>query len=159
MRLPDSMSLGEARQWLRDRVSQPGGERCPCCTQIAAVHKWTLYGTAINALDLIVRIGGTTKWVEAKQLKNAGHKGQGDGTRLKHWGFVEHGKRGQWRAFPYGVSFLRGEVSVHRHLDVYDNRVLKQYGELVTVRDLVGQPFDLPAHLAEIPESPGRMAM
>ena len=31
------MSLGDAREWLRERVEH--GARCPCCTQFAKVYE------------------------------------------------------------------------------------------------------------------------
>lgn len=143
--MPDSVSLGEARQWLRDRMYD--GERCPCCRQTAAVRKWTLYDTAIRQLLLMYRLGGTSRWVTARELKDAGHTGQGDGTRLKHWGLAVQGKRGFWRVTDLGESFLRGEVAVREHVDVYDNAVYKTYGDHVYIHRFVGKQFDLAEHL------------
>ena len=39
----DGMTLGEARDWLRERIED--GEECPCCRQFAKVYRRRLYAT------------------------------------------------------------------------------------------------------------------
>lgn len=144
----DGWTLRAARDWLREQLDE--GAHCPCCTQYAKVYRWSLYGTAIRALALFYRLGGTTQFVHSRDLKGYGHAGQGDASRLRNWGLLEEetsrrqdgGRSGYWRVTARGEAFLHGRISVPKYLHVYNNRVLKHSGPDVGVRDVLGTRFN-----------------
>lgn len=149
---PDSMPVGDARDQLRIEVQQAGGATCPVCTQHAQVYRWSLYGTAVRALSLFYRLGGTTDFHHSRELKTYGHKGQGDASRLWKWGLLEEdparrvdgGRAGFWRVTTLGEAFLFGRTTIPKYLYVYDNRVLAGHnsGGQVDVRTTLGKNFD-----------------
>ena len=148
-KLPDSMTLGEARQWLRSQLKD--GAACPCCTQHAQVYRWSLYSTAVRALAFYARLGQHNEggWVHTTEIKKAGHRGQGDASRLLHWGLVERdpndrpdgGRSGYWRITQRGADFLYGRTTIPKYVYVFDGRVLGMDGDHVSVRDVIGTKF------------------
>lgn len=128
---------------------------CPCCGLEITVYRWNLYGTAITALALFYRLGGTRKYVQVRELTDLGHKGKGDVSRLKLWGLVcneltrrpDGGRAGYWRVTLKGEQFLRGEVTLQKYVHVANKaKVVKFEGPQVSIHELMG-PFDLREHL------------
>jgi len=146
-----AMTLAEASRWVADRLED--GVECPACNQHAQVYRWSLYRTAVRALVLFYKLGGTTDFVHVSQLKAAGHQGQGDVSRLRHWGLVEEektrrpdgGRPGYWRVTQLGADWLEGRVTVPKYVNVYNGKVTDTYGEPVRVQDSLGNDFDLRA--------------
>jgi hypothetical protein len=144
---PDS-TLAESKEWLLGQIER--GVRCPCCTQMAKVYKWSLYSTAIHALILFYRIGGTSTFVHVNSLKERGYKGQGDATRLRMWGLVEEEKRvradggraGYWRVTAEGERFILGLSTVTKYLRVFDGESMGMFGDQVDVFAALGERFD-----------------
>jgi hypothetical protein len=145
----DAWTLGKAKEWLREKA-EAGGERCPCCTQRAQVYRWSLYSTAVRALILFYRIGGTEEFTHSRVLKEHGHTGQGDASRLRYWGLLEEeparkpdgGRSGFWRVTELGGQFVTGAVTAPKYAYVYDARVLRFDGDRVSVQDALGKNFD-----------------
>jgi hypothetical protein len=146
-KLPDGMTLGEARQWMRDRLDV--GDRCPCCNRHTQVYRWSLYSTAVRALSGFYRLGSTEMYVHTNRLKDLGHKGQGDTSRLRYWGLLEEeksrredgGRAGFWRVTEKGCLYLRDEVKLPKYAWVYDGEVMRFEGALVGVREALGTKF------------------
>jgi hypothetical protein len=61
--LDDTITLGAARDWLRDRLDD--GERCPCCTQLAKTYRRRIHATLAKALITMYQHGGTKQFVHA----------------------------------------------------------------------------------------------
>lgn len=147
---PDSMTLGEARPLLRKLVYEPYGHTCPLCSQHAQVYRWSLYSTAAHALILLLKLGAATKPVHTRQLKEKGHRGQGDISRLRLWGLVEEervrredgGRAGFWHITPTGERFARLQASIPKYVHVYDTRALSYSGEPVSIEDCLGTKFN-----------------
>lgn len=147
MTITEDSSLGDAKAWLRERLDD--GEKCPCCTQFARVYRWSLYGTAVRALGLYERLGSLTPdgFVHTMKLKDHGHRGQGDASRLQHWGLVvrdtwprdDGGRSGYWRVTGKGRDFLYGRTTIPKYVHVYDGRVLATSGPQVTVHQCLGR--------------------
>ena len=80
------------------------------------------------------------------------------GNRKLRWGLVEEssevradgGRAGWWRITADGRRWLLGQSRVPRHAQVYDGRLLRleRDGESVSVRDALGDRFDLDVLLA-----------
>lgn len=148
MTFTDDMTLGQARAALRELVDE--GHICPCCRQLAKVYRWSLYSTAAHALLLFYRLGAATEYVHSSRLKEHGHKGQGDASRLRLWGLVERderrredgGRSGYWRLTDKGLAFAKAETAIPKYVYVYDGRLLKSGGDPVTIRDVLGKNFD-----------------
>lgn len=148
MTLADAMPLGEARDWLRQRVGH--GAHCPCCTQWAQVYRWSLYATAAYALIIFYRLGGTTDFVYSGRLKDRGHRGHGDASRLTHWRLVvrdeepreDGGKAGYWKVTALGEAFVLNRKTIPKYAYIYDGRCLRFDGPPVTIRDALGKRFN-----------------
>lgn len=144
--LPDSMTLGEAREWFLTHVH--AGVKCPCCTQHAEVYRWTLYSTAVRTLISLYRLGGTSEFVHSRRAKKAGQGG--DCTRLAFWGLVEHqkakrddgGRSGFWRVTDEGEAFLLEKVGIQKYAYVYAKQLLMRDGPTIMIRDVLGKTFD-----------------
>lgn len=142
-------TVEEAKAWLRTRLED--GDHCPVCTQHAQVYRWSLYSTAVRALIGFYRLGGTVRFSHVNELKAMGLKGQGDASRLKHWGLAEEekirrpdgGRAGYWRVTDLGESFLQGRATIPKYVYVYDGKVLDTDGDPVTARQCLGNKFDL----------------
>lgn len=149
MDFSDDMTLAEARDILRELVWT--GHTCPLCARHAQVYRWSLYDTAAKALILYYRLGNEgTAYVDIEQLKKAGHRGQGDASRLKHWGLLEEeksrredgGRSGWWRCTAHGRAFVRGEATIPKYAYIYANRCLRRDGEQLDISAVLGEKFD-----------------
>ena len=136
--LPDRITLGEARQWLRERVQD--GAECPCCKQTAKVYQRRLNKGMLNSLVAIYQAGGNQRWVDVTTLnaKNREHN------KLAYWDLVEAhpDHRGLWRITAKGLEFLRGQTRVPQHVNVYNNRVLGFSRTMISANDVI-DGFDL----------------
>jgi hypothetical protein len=147
MAFPDTMPLGEARQWLREQVKGKGAS-CPCCTQLAKVYERSL---GAGQAALLVQWWAKYRR-EPVKLSAVLHTPGGDYAKLRWWGLIEDmrdrredgGSAGVWRITEHGEAFVRGRVTVPRHAKVYDNRFqgFDAGTPQVTVRDVLGEKFD-----------------
>jgi len=144
---PDDMTLGEAREWLREQIKDKGA-RCPCCTQFAKIYRRTLYG--VMAAGLIAAYQRYHRdWFH---MREATRYAGGDHSKLRYWGLIEEeierrpdgGRSGWWRITDNGVAFVLGTWVIPRDAYIYDGRCLRLDDSrgLVTVRDALGQKFD-----------------
>jgi hypothetical protein len=148
-RLDDYVTLGEARQWLRDRVAK--GAECPCCTQYAKIYRRKLNSGMAISLIRMYRAGGTG-WVDVTIEIPARHREEG---KLRYWDLVEPGTtRGVWKVTPKGEEFVKEEIKVPSHVDIYDDKMLRLVGDPIGIRDALGSKFDY----EELMSTPGSAA-
>jgi hypothetical protein len=144
---PDSMTLGEAREWLREQLADKGAP-CPCCTQLSKVYHRPLYGAMAAGLITCYQ-QHHREWFH---MRTATDYHGGDHSKLRYWGLIEEelelrpdgGRAGWWRITEDGVAFVLGQTAVPRHARVYDGKCLglDDSKGLVTVRDVLGDKFD-----------------
>ena len=141
-------TLVEAKDYLLARMDE--GVVCPCCTQFAKVYRWSLYSTAVRALILYYRLGGTSEFVHSNRLKDYDYKGQGDASRLRHWDLVEEektrrddgGRSGYWRVTELGERFIRETASIPRYIYIFDGLVVGRSPEMATIHDAIRTRFN-----------------
>lgn len=157
--IDDVQTVDEAKAWLR-KFLNTGGAECPVCERYAVVYRWSLYSTAVSALMLYYRLGGTTEFVASRELTRLGHKGKGDVTRLKFWGLVEPGRErredggraGFYRVTDKGERFIRGEISLPKYVYEYSGQVLYYDGKSVDVKQALGKKFNYQEFVNRAPE-------
>lgn len=150
---PDSTTLGEIRAWLREHTVMPGGTRCPACVQHAQVYRRILTSNMARLLIRAYRSHGQEWFHGPTALRD----GTGDLAKLAHWGLVQEsterrgdgGRGGWWRVTDRGVAFLRTGTTVPSHILLYDGQLLGHDGRQISVRDALGERFDLAELMAE----------
>lgn len=146
----DSMTLGEAKALLRTLVHK--GHHCPCCTQMAKVYKRKLTHAACAAMILLYRRHGRGVGhipTLAKSLRGIAHQG-GYLTLGRYWNLIEEsdaqrsdgGRAGHWRLTEIGVAFVQGQTRVPLYAMIYDGRVTKLKGEMVSIKECLGEKFN-----------------
>lgn len=143
----DSMTVGEARDWLREHVEK--GAECPLCHQFSKVYRRTITSAMARALALIWHEGGWGKklYVHVPSVDPA--RG-GDVAKLEHWGLLEEertvrtdgGRAGYWRLTRRGEEWLEGRISVPKYARVYNGKLLSLTGPAWTVFEALGKRFD-----------------
>lgn len=141
---PDSMTLGEARAKLREKARD--GHECPTCRQFVKVYRRRINTGQLKALIRMWKTAGTD-WVKVSDLGLPG----GDVAKLRYWGLIcqQEGERedgskrtGVWRVTGLGVDFLQGRAQVREYAIVYDNKLIRLDGEVIGVRQVLGNDFD-----------------
>lgn len=151
--LPDSTPLGDARAWLRARVTE--GQRCPCCSQFAKVYRRAVTAQMARALIFLYRDSGQQwgHWPTILKTAASGSVNRADEAKLRYWDLVEEettvrpdgGRAGWWRVTSHGAAFVSGWVTVDRYALVFDSRCLGFTGPQVTIVEALGTTFDLEA--------------
>lgn len=141
----DDMPLGEVRDWLRERIRD--GEVCPCCNRWGKVYHRKLNRGMARSLVNMYRAHG----LEWQVVHSTKHREE---TKLAHWGMVAKGDgRGVLRVTAFGAQFIRGQVRVPSHCDEYDGKRLNLNGNMVSISDVLREPFDYDELMRERPES------
>lgn len=149
-KLPDDMSLGRARDWLKARVRK--GERCPCCTQFAKTYARQVTDAMACTLIGLYRMQRWQKpdeetWVHIdREVNEAGRtaKKSRDYSKLRYWGLIERHETEQakWRITVEGIQFVEKRKGIPRYALVYDNRCLGTEGDEVMIDFCLGKAFD-----------------
>lgn len=143
--MPNELTLGEARQWLRDRSNE--GARCPCCTQFAKVYRRKINSGMARSLIEMYRIAGTG-WVHVPTQIGARSREEG---KLAYWSLVmesaeprdDGGRAGWWSVTPLGREFVLGQRRQPKYALVFDGRCLTHdWSETVSIHDALGDKFD-----------------
>lgn len=143
--LPDSTPLGDARDWLRQRVDK--GEPCPCCTQMVKVYRRKINAGMARSLIAMYAVG-QRGWVHLPTQIGARSREEG---KLAYWGLIEEralrrgdgGRAGEWRVTEKGEAFIRGKITVPKYARIFDGRLLNlDYSERVTIKEVIGDAFD-----------------
>lgn len=149
----DATTLGEIRAWLREHTVMPGGTRCPACGQHAQVYRRVLNSNMARLLIRAYRSHGQEWFHGPTALRD----GTGDLAKLGHWGLVREstearadgGRAGWWQITDAGVAFIRTGATVPSHILLYDGVLLGRDGHPITIRDALGERFDLAELMAE----------
>lgn len=149
--MDDSVSLGEARGWLRERVDR--GEHCPLCGQHSKVYKRKLNSGMARSLILMHKRGGSG-WIHIPTELPARSREEG---KLRYWGLIEEspveredgGRAGWWRVTSTGTRFVLGRSTVPKYARIYDDRLLRLDGEPIDIWDALGDKFDYDELMAQ----------
>lgn len=145
--MDDSTPLGEAKQWLRERLNE--GAPCPCCTQRAQQYHRKLNSSAVYALIQMYR-AHRRGWGHAPSTSEVARAG-GELARCRYWGLIEEsdgvredgGRAGWWRITDSGEAFIFNRLRVPSHAYIYDNRLMKlDDRQLVNCAEALGRKFD-----------------
>lgn len=140
----DDVTLGQARDWLRQRVDE--GAKCPLCQQHAKVYRRKLNSGMARSLILMYRNAGRD-WIHIPTQLPARSREEG---KLRYWGLAEEakveredgGRAGWWRVTSMGVQFVLGSLVVPKYAHIYDDRLLRLSGDPITIVDALGEKFD-----------------
>lgn len=147
----DSMTLKDARDELRKRVQH--GHECPCCKQFAKVYKRRLNHVPAAALIALYREAGREfahlPTIVKRRLPQFANQG-GYTVLSAHWKLIEEerasrpdgGRTGYWRVTTLGEDFILRRASVPSHAELYDDRLLKFYGDPAMIEDCLGKRFN-----------------
>lgn len=141
-------SLGEARDWLKERLW--GGARCPCCEQYARIYKRKLNKTMVKALGRVYKATAPHRgFVHGPTILRGSGVFGGDLGKLAYFGLIEEeagrrpdgGRKGWWRVTNKGRAFIQGHIELPKYVHVYDGRVLGTSGDPLGIHD-VAPRFD-----------------
>lgn len=147
------VSMEDAQKLLSDGAEE--GMACPCCEQFVRVYKRPLYSSMARWLVWLERTyADTGTWVDVKKRDARG----GDYAKLQYWGLIEQktsprakGKTrssGLWRPTARGELFVKGKLSVPKHVYLYDGRSLGFSAVAFSINDALGDEYDYAAMLA-----------
>jgi hypothetical protein len=149
MTFNDQMTLGDARDQLRDLVAD--GATCPCCRQHAKVYRRKVNASMVRALAAIYKRGGTRRFVQVNELRSDGLQ-YPEHSKLAYWDLIEAetsrrddgGRSGFWRVTAAGESFLHGHTRIAKYALIYNATKLRlDDSTTVSVTDVTGDAFDL----------------
>lgn len=145
MTIADTDTLGDARDWLRERVND--GEHCPCCGQFAKVYRRKIHSRMAADLLTAYRDVGQSWWDSRETLRYAG----GDYAKLAYWHLIQEStgdyredgstRTGLWRLTDHGVAFAEAKILLPKYARIYDGRCLGFDGELIGIQDALGTKF------------------
>lgn len=147
--MPDGVTLGHAREWLRDQAKEKGA-RCPCCTQFTKIYPRAINSHSARVLIAMWHKGGRESrgWVNLPDL-NLGHA---DEAKTRYWGLIERypdllrddgsDRTGWWRLTADGVAYVNNRLRIPKYAHVFDSRLLGFDGEPVGIEDALGRRFD-----------------
>ena len=139
-------TLAEAQKWLADRVMT--GARCPCCNGYAKVYRRQINSGMARSLIAMYLHGPQGQWVHLPTQVGARSREEG---KLRYWGLVEEqvdvqradgGRAGYWRITDAGRAWVTGQSTVPKFAAVYNNAVLRRYGDEITITDALGSKFN-----------------
>lgn len=155
-------TVAQVKEWLLENAR--AGAQCPCCHQRVQFYKRTLTSTMCYALILIEQHFRTsTDWLHVPQYLTAAGADEaargGDYAKLKDWGFIESKpsirddsstRTGYWRITERGKAFVRGEIRVHKTVELYNQRRTKKDADptTVSIQEALGTRFDYAALMA-----------
>ena len=144
-----STTLGEVRNWLRERADE--GTKCPCCERSVKVYARKVHAKMARDLIRLYKHSGCEFTHVARTLSSDDQPvHMGDFAKLSYWGLVEEepiiradgGRAGWWRITPFGVEYIHGRATIPKTARVYNKRVLEIFGERVSITDALGDAFN-----------------
>lgn len=149
-----TLTIAEAREELKAHLDE--GVECPVCGQFAKVYKRALRAALVVSLIHIYKFFRTnpaTEWLDdtPAYLRTVGTYTTNDVALLRHWRLLEPrpGVRGDgsWRTGSFritheGRAFVRGVLKVPRFAVLYNQELLQLEGDLISVKDALGDDFD-----------------
>jgi hypothetical protein len=134
----------EARAFVVEHRSDTGGTACPVCDQHVQLYRRAFHSTMARTLIAMYRAAGRD-FVHVPSL--VGHPG--DTAKGRWWGVTEEldavrpdgGRAGWWRVTDKGERFVLGRAVIPSHVLVYLNRVEGFDGDMVSIREVLGERF------------------
>lgn len=153
-KIPDDVTVAEARDQLREIARGEGGE-CPVCKRQTKVRRRNLTSVAARAVAALYKHHGThyahMPTIVLAHLADVANQG-GYATLGQYWGLIEEetvtrpdgGRAGYWHVTARGEQWLQGEITVSKYVDIYNARRLGEpYGDPVTAAGVLKTHFDL----------------
>ena len=114
------------------------------------VYRRSIYAKMGKFLIWLVRAcekRDSGEWIDI--LEGPAQRG-GDFAKMAYWGLIEQQANTNkstrttrfWRATPTGIDFARGRITIRKHADVYNGKLLTLSGDDVTIFDVLGSKFD-----------------
>ena len=143
--MDDSVTLGVARQWLRDRFKEKI-VACPCCKQSVKLYKRNITSAMAVGLIRIYREDQVTKdWIHHPTLLKTSAL-CGDFAKLAYWGLIVHKpgvrddgsvRTGWHRITPDGRLFVERKLRVRKYKYIYNSQCVSVDGADMTDCDIV----------------------
>lgn len=165
---PNTTSLADARDWMRQHVVRYGAV-CPCCEQFAKVYRRKLNSQMARAMIAIYRSTQPGEWIDVPALLVAlaadprWHLSTvvrgGDWAKARWFGLIEQqqtiddsvGPKSKqrfklsrlYRLTPMGRQFVERAIRVPSVVVIYNDRPLRlDTSEAVDIVDALGRHFD-----------------
>lgn len=151
------------REWVKVHATPKDGCECPVCGRLAKVYKRAMNDKqALFLLTLLKRCLTEKGDGKGYVLVSWGRTGNGDYSKLQHWGLIEKRRddekgapnSGWWRVTTHGEEFARGQVAVARQVYLYQNEAVGFSEDEITIRQAARNRFNYEEIMSEIPEHP-----
>jgi hypothetical protein len=147
-----STTIEHAKVWLRANMSE--GVDCPACGRMVKMYRRNISGHMARALLAQYRAAGIAV-VDTRGIWPSSSTGGPNVSLLRFWRLIEPGVEPRtWRVTDLGVDWLAGRATVPSHALLYDNRCFGLEGDPTRFVDVLDEPFDLAALMAERPFPP-----
>jgi len=142
---PKSVTLEEAKQWLRERYED--GENCPCCNQMVKLYPRKLNSNmAVFLVSLVCLWRRDKKPVSYRDCKFFGR----DYNYLQLWDLAQTARSddpakrmsGLWEPTQKGIDFVEQHIRVPSHAHCYNNKVVRMSEETTTIVEALGERFN-----------------
>lgn len=142
--------LAEARNRFWERLQTGEPETCPCCGRTGKIYSRKLNSGMALVLIRLFTLGAHERWVNVKEIFPSVTQRGGEWARMKFWLLVtprdhrtrDENPRGDWMLTPWGVDFVRGRISVPRHVYLWDNVPQGFSPETTTIQESLGDTFN-----------------
>jgi len=132
------------------------GIPCPCCHRYGKAYKRKLNAGMAAMLIGIYRIAEMNNpehgWIHVSKyfLKRRKNAVANEYSKLRFWDLIEEKPgddetvpgTGLWKITQQGKQFVRGDISVPRHVIIYANSLIGTSDELTTIKKSLGDKFD-----------------
>lgn len=144
--IPDNTPLGQARALLELDLLE--GAKCPCCGQDARLYRRKLTSTTAKAL-IAMYLAGPFAYHHMPTLLDAK---QADEAKARHWGLISEkpgtrqgdiGPAGYWRLTQKGIDFVLNYVLIEKFACIYDGRLIRLEGDLISIQNALSNRFIL----------------
>lgn len=147
----------EAKRYLRENFGK--GCSCPACGQTVKLYKRKLNSGMSIVLYYMYRYGNG--FVHVKELlREKGLKNNHDWTLLKYWGLIqeldnipnESGTKssGHWRITDKGIDFIFRNLSVQKHILIYNNKFQGFSNDNTNFKESLGDDFNFNELMSEV---------
>jgi len=143
-------TIDEGKKFLRRNFDKRKPVSCPCCGQVVAKSRRTIYGSMAKWLiELVLKsVEARNGYVEVRNLRSKG----GDYAKLRFWGLVEQKpnrdpkkkESGIWRPTEEGRKFAFRTLKVPRAVFIFNNTFqgYEDPKDLVDIAECLGEQFD-----------------
>ena len=156
--MDDSVTLGKAREWLRDQVRQKRAspERCPCCNRQVKIYERTINSGQAAALIWSYRWFKyhPGEWLHIGQYLNETEDyTSGEHAKLTYWGLLERSselrpdgskRNGYYRLTKKGEDFILDRIRLTSHIVLYNDKLLRLISKKpdISIIDALGKDFN-----------------